>query len=358
MTLKTLKENLKELSEIYDANSMDTFISLYLNRRKNGKFIERREKACRSILKEKELENFIKTMEDIKKFLAKNSDERMAIFASHKNGFFKSISLPIDIENFLIVDSSPYLRPLARLVDEWESFTLLLMNSNHAKIFSISIGEVKEESEISAEIMNKHKKGGWSQARFQRLRKGEIHAFFLEVTNALQKIAGERILLAGPGKAKDELANSLPKDMKEKIVEIIDIDIDDERELMKESINLMLKKEKMESHLAVQQLKGEILKDGLGVGGIKDTTIATRNGQAELLLIEKGYRAKGWICENCQAVEEGKTAKCPYCGRKTSEVDIVEEIIEFAERTDTKIEFVDGKELKELGHVGALLRYK
>ncbi len=42
--------------------------------------------------------------------------------------------------------------------------------------------------------------------------------------------------------------------------------------------------------------------------------------------------------------------KCPSCGGKVSEVDVIEEIIEFAERTDTKIEFVDdNKTLQELG---------
>ena len=42
-----------------------------------------------------------------------------------------------------------------------------------------------------------------------------------------------------------------------------------------------------------------------------------------------------------------------------SEVDVIEEIIEFAERTDTKIEFVDDNPiLQELGGVGGLLRFK
>jgi peptide subunit release factor 1 (eRF1) len=42
-----------------------------------------------------------------------------------------------------------------------------------------------------------------------------------------------------------------------------------------------------------------------------------------------------------------------------SQVDVIEEIIEFAQRTDTKIEFVDNNPiLQELGGVGGLLRFK
>ncbi len=49
---------------------------------------------------------------------------------------------------------------------------------------------------------------------------------------------------------------------------------------------------------------------------------------------------------------------CPYCGKKTSQVDMLEEIIEFAERTDAEVEFTDDEEIANLGHVAGLLRFK
>ena len=183
--MKLCDEAIKELSSIYDKESMDTFISLYFNG-KDNKFIYRREKAVMAILKGEELENFIKTMEEIKKFLRKNANN-IAIFASYKHDYFKVVNVPTDVKNILVVDSSPYIRPLAELADSWESFTLVLLNSNHARIFSISCDRIAEKKKLSAHIMNKHKKGGWSQARFQRLRKESIHAFFVKVMEELEK---------------------------------------------------------------------------------------------------------------------------------------------------------------------------
>ena len=92
--------------------------------------------------------------------------------------------------------------------------------------------------------MSRHKKGGWSQARFQRLRKGSIHAFFSEVIEELQKVACSNIILAGPGQAKHELKQILPKSLQENTVALIDADIDDEQGLLKESIGIMTEKEK------------------------------------------------------------------------------------------------------------------
>lgn len=349
---------IRELSGVYDPDSMDTYVSLYLNKGINEKFIDRRVKACKSALKGEELKNFIETMEDIGDVLKRNIWNNIAVFSSHKHDFLKFILLSVPAENSLIVDSSPYLRPLARIQDEWESFTLLLISLNYAKIFSVSLGKVNHEKKLSADIMNKHKKGGWSQARFNRLRKGAIHAFFSEVVDTLQKMADERIILAGPGQAKTQFRDMLPKNLKDNIVETIDISIDDEKELMKESLHLISKREERESHEAVKHLKEEILKDGLAVYGVKETLNAVKSGQVELLLIEKDYKLRGWICENCQIVEEGFRKKCPYCSKKTSEVDVLEEILEFAERTDAEIEFTDDEELAKLGHVGAFLRFK
>ncbi|UCH71685.1 MAG: hypothetical protein JSW62_04615 [Thermoplasmatales archaeon] len=355
---ENLSKLIRELSEIYDSDSNDTYVSLYLNKKTERKFLDRRIRACRSILKGDLLKNFNETLEDIEENIKKIVSDNIAIFSSKKHDFLSHVSLPIKVKNLLIVDSSPYIRPLARIHDEWESFTLVLISSNYAKIYSISLGKIEDTKKLSADIMNKHKKGGCSQARFNRLRKGAISAFLSDVVEALQEKADDRIIVAGPGTAKNQFLDILPKDIKDKIVDIINISIEDEKKLLKESIYLISEREKRKSQEAVQHLREEILKDGLAVYGLEDTLNAVKNGQVELLVIEKDYKLRGWICENCQVVKEGVKSTCPYCGKKTSEVDVLEEILEFAERTDAEIEFTDDKEIANLGHIGAILRFK
>jgi len=353
-----LGEFIKDLSNIFDPESKDTYISIYLNRYDFKQFLDKRIRECRSVLKGNLLKNFNATIKDAEEIIKKTSKNNIAIFASYTHDFLKDISLPVEVENILVVDSSPYIRPLARILDEWESFSLVLVNSNYAKIFSITLGKVDDTKSLSSDIINKHKKGGCSQARFNRLRKGAINAFLAEVAESLQKRSDEKIIIAGPGTIKKQFIEMLPKNLKEKIVDVIDINIKDEMELLKKSTYLIFEKEKRESIQAVRDLKNEILKDGLATYGLEDTLKAVKNGQVELLIIEKNYKQSGWICEKCQAVEKGIKKVCPYCGNKTSVVDILEEILEFAERTNAEIEFTDDEEIKALGHVGAILRYK
>lgn len=358
MKKQNLKTVIRELAEVYDTDSNDTFISAYLNKNADEKYLQKRVHACETLLSGKEQENFVKTVEEITSFLENNADSNRVIFASHKHDFFKYIPLSLEINNSFVVDSSPYIRPLARIADEWDSFTLVLLNSNHAKIYSVSLGQAEQKKSLSADVMNKHKKGGWSQARFQRKRKGAIYHFYQEITDQLQKIAAERIILAGPGTTKIQFKGTLPKQLREEIINTIDIDMDNEHRLLEESIDVISQQEKEASYTAVEQLKQEFLKDGLAVYGLEETLTAVKNGQVDTLIIEKDYKLKGCICEHCQILRAGPVKECPMCGRPTSEADVIEEILEFAERTDAEIEFTDNEEIVQLGHIGGLLRYK
>jgi peptide chain release factor subunit 1 len=356
--VKDINDLIRELSDVYDPDSLNTFVTLYLDKKHDKRFLEKRIHACKTVLKGEELSNFLGTIDDIHDIVNKNIGDNIAVFASRKHSFQKFYPLPIKTDSLLVVDSSPYIRPLARVYDEWEDFTLILVSSNYAKIFSVSLGKVEQTKRLSADIMNKHKKGGCSQARFNRLRRGAIHAFLSEVVEELKERADERIIVAGPGIEKNHFIDMLPKDLKDKVVDIIDINVDDETKLLKQSYSLISQKEKEKSSEAVQHLKEEVLRDGLAVYGLKETIKAVKNGQVELLLIQKDFKPRGWICEHCQVVEKGIKKTCPYCGNKTSEVDVLEEILEFAKRTDAEIEFTDSEELADLGHVGGILRFK
>jgi peptide chain release factor subunit 1 len=355
--MKACNESLKDLVHIYDEENMDTFVSLYFDG-KDTEFIQHRKKAIQSVLSHNELKNFLKTMKKIMTYLRNNKTSDIAIFASDVHDFFEVVSLPVIVENTLIVDTSPYIRPLAEFSDEWQAYTLVLLNSNHAKIFTFSCGEIAEEEELSAHIMSKHKKGGMSQARFQRLRKGSIQAFLDDVVEELTRVAEEDIILAGPGETKKELYKMLSKKLQEGVIAIIDIDIRDETELFRESHEIMEEKSKEVHTKLLDLIRKEILKNGLAVHGVKETVDAARNGQVTALLVEKDYRLRGWKCEHCQLVDKGISALCPVCGNKTARVDVIEELIEFAENTDSIVEFTSNENIKKIGRVAALLRYK
>ena len=94
---KNLNDFIRELSEIYDPKSNDSFVSLYYSRGYDTKFIDRRVRAIQSVFKGDELQNFNKTISQIKTVLKQHPNENIAIFASYKNNFKKHVILPMNI---------------------------------------------------------------------------------------------------------------------------------------------------------------------------------------------------------------------------------------------------------------------
>ncbi len=351
--MPSCSQALHDLAEIYDPESRNTYISLYHDGQ-DHKFLRRRTKEIRRALEGEERENFDATMEQIHAYLDGHGSPR-AIFASDRHDFWYAMQPTVSPDNALIVDSSPYIRPLAALADEWRAFSLLLLNHHHARLYDVSCSEVAVQDELSTQIQSKHSKGGWSQARFQRIRTGAINRFFDNVT---AELPDGPLILAGPGEAKNELYNRLPGHVQERVVAVIDTEMDDERSLLDASLTEATAHEQRHHDELLARLKKEVLTDGLAAYGTEAVQRAARNGQVEVLLVEKGYRLPGWICERCQLVHPGTATTCSNCGSPMSKVDMVEEIIEFAERTDAAIEFLDSEALENFGHLAALLRYR
>ena len=65
------------------------------------------------------MENFDKTMQQIEKYLRTNDREHgqkgLVIFASNEHDLFKSYKLGMPVEDLMVVDASPYIRPVAKI---------------------------------------------------------------------------------------------------------------------------------------------------------------------------------------------------------------------------------------------------
>jgi len=314
------------------------------------------------------MENFDKTMLKIEKYLGMNDREQgqkgLAIFASNEHDFFKAYKLGMPVEDLMVVNTSPYIRPIVTLIEDYETLGLVILDNHRAKIYVVSSGRIEDKNKIDKDIMQKHKKGGMSQARFQRLRRGAIEHFMKEVSEEMVSLFSKdnvvKIVIAGPGNAKILLMDYLPNELKSEILDLIDVDFEEaDGYLIARAEEAVLIDQKETVSRNVDRLKEEILKHGLAVYGLDDTIDAVKNGRIELLLVSKGYKLSGWICEKCQLFDSGINDNCPNCSGKVSEVDVIEQIIDFAQRTDTKIEFAnDNPILHELGGVGGLLRFK
>ena len=363
--------DVKALANVYEEK--DVYLSVYLptassaEEHNNRSFVDARARSIEKALQKEMKRSFEETLNLAEDALSEGpipGEKGRIVFASAPHSFLHIYKIGLAPERAMVLDTSPFLLPLARLRDDYEDYGILLLDSREAKLFCVRSDVPEERSHISTDLMNKHKKGGWSQMRFNRLRKGAIKSFLSEVVTDVQNTCHEDIrglVIAGPGDVKHQLEEMLPSSILEKVLGVVDLPIDASwKELIQKGDEIALKDERSRSRARAEELKAAILKGEPAAQGVEEVKDALNQGRANVLVLLKDLSIPGWICERCQNIEAGskRPLRCPKCKGPTSRADLAEELYELAQRTGAEVEFVDEDPcLESIGGVGALLRY-
>ncbi len=357
------RDELLELAETYDESPR--YLSVYSDPtvRTNESALYRRASDISKALRERRdlRDPFEKNLERAMDLL-KGRSTPTAVFVSVENGFERVFELGASAGTSMVVDSSPYILPLLTYNEEYETYIVVYIDENHARLSIVEGEMIAGRRELSESIFHHHKKGGWSQMRYQRNRDIELKHFFKDVEDALDEMVGKtevrRIIVTGPGIAREVFVGSLPQDLSRRVIGTFPVSGDaSDSEVLERATEMFFETEAIEEREAVEALVSAILKGDAAVYGIKETYRATEAGRSDLIVVAMGLRVPGWKCEKDRIVSFD-SAECPNCGSECLNVDLVEELAEKAVEMRTALEFVkEQPSLDELGGVGALLRY-
>ncbi len=362
-----------DLREWAEFNSLKpTVLTVYMDTRQGPdmKFLARRGREIRDLYgDDREVrENFLEALRQAREFLGEDENIKspgVAIIVDPSNGIFTTYDLPRPVDDQLVLDTSPYIRPLARLKEDWEPFGLVLMDNSQAHLYIVNLSKITDRKSLKTDILARQKNGGWSQARYSRRRKNRIDDFMRDVARELVPLLRRervnRIILAGSSDSKRRLMEFLPQRWRGKVVGMPDLSVDtDENTLLKKVFPVFFEAEKREEGRMILDLRDRMACCGLAVAGLEKTAQAVIEGRAERVIVKSGWKPEGWKCERCDVMEQGKERECVLCGERVYPVDMVEEIIEYAHRTSADVIFVRAKDqiLEAMGNIGAFLRYK
>jgi len=289
----------------------------------------------------------------------------VALFAcSALDDYFQAGQFEAHFEhNRLVVAERPHVYPLARLIDHYRGYAVVLADTNRAQIFVFAAGRAVEQTDIQ-NVKTKHTSvGGWSQSRYQRHEENYHLHHAKEVVDALERTVREEqieyVILAG-----DEavviplLREQMSKELEEKIIDTISLGIDTpEHELLEESLIAFRRHDSLSDMQLVERLLGEFRGDNLAVAGVPDTLAALSNGQVEELLIVASADALKFDEEEVRKVLQVYGADLP---ETLDSRFVADELLRGANQMSAaKVTFVeDATRLEQLGGVGALLRYR
>ncbi len=297
----------------------------------------------------------------------RTTTQGLAIFScSGSNNFFQAVQLeaPID-NNRLFIYDHPHLYPLARLLDQYQRYAVVLADTNVARIFVFALGRAVKRNELQNVKTKRTQVGGWSQMRFQRHVENYHLHHAKEVVAQLEKLVRderiEHVVLAGDEETIIPLLREqMSKELSDRIIDVLSLGIDTaDEQLLQESLNAYRRYNSLSDMEKVEHLLHEYRADGLAVAGVPQTIAALSNGQVEELLITASPETLQFDKSEVEKV----LAAYGESGPETKTLDqrtVADELLKRAtELSSARVTFIeDDTVLKNVGGVGALLRYR
>ncbi|MHA1916026.1 MAG: peptide chain release factor aRF-1 [Promethearchaeota archaeon] len=287
------------------------------------------------------------------------------------------------------------LEPLEEMLSPKETYGLIVIGRKKSAVGYLRGNRVETVKEFTSGVHGKHKQGGQSQRRFERLNEEQELAFYRRISEVINKIfLGfedlQGIFVGGPGPSKEKFVRdeSLDYRLQEKIIDVVDLGYGGAEgiraliEKIKDQIeNVKYIREKEIMQKFMRNISSET---GMATYGLEEILRALNHGAVDQLLLSEKldlYHFKIG-CSNCDYNEnknvrerniekvksEIQNASCPKCSSNSFNIiainSIIEELGEIAESTGARVEIMsteteDGEMLLgTFGGIAAILRYK
>lgn len=283
-------------------------------------------------------------------------------------------------------DQNFLLDPLKDMVREREIYGLIVLDKSDATIGILKGKKIEKLKEMDSVVPGKTKAGGWSQARYARVREGLLNDFLKKVGEVASSKFKEYkdllgVLIGGPGPIKEQFAEGefLHYEIKKKVLGIVNTSYTGEyglAETVERGEDILADASVTKERKVLERFFDEFGKDsGLAVYGFKEVLEALKAGNLEILIISEEFDwvKAGLECSSCgfktsKVLDRSQldSQKCPECNATldvTGEKELTEELIKLAEQMSTTVEVVStstgkGEQVKELGGIVGILRFK
>ncbi|MEK6955429.1 MAG: peptide chain release factor aRF-1 [Nanoarchaeota archaeon] len=251
--------------------------------------------------------------------------------------------LPINIRMYRC-DQTFVTDELEQMLAVKDTFGLIVMDNREATIGLIRGKSIQVIKQLGSNVPGKLQVGGFSQARYARLKEEAEHEFYKRIADianteflALGKdLRG--ILIGGPGPTKESFHSRdyINNQLKKIVIGIKDIAYTDEsglHELVNKSQDILAQEEIIKEKKLVQEILELLAKNSDKIAyGFSDVKKALEMGAVEKVLISEEFKQE----EELEQLASNTGAQL------------------FIISTETK----EGVQLRDLGGVAAVLRYK
>jgi len=306
------------------------------------------------------------------------------------------IEPPEPVQTFRYHCASEFLLwPLEEKLEPRETYGLIVVGRKESAVGYVRGNHLVEVREFTSGIHGKHRAGGQSQRRYERLIEEGEKRFYRRISDDINELfldmeELEGIFIGGPGPSKEKFVNdeSLDYRLREKIIDVVDLGYSGTEGLraLLEKIKDQIKNVKYVREKTILQnfFKNISNESGLAVYGYSEVKKVLEMGAVEVLILSENLdlldvKIK---CSNCGYTEnrtvrevemselesEIQDTSCTKCNSNSfdivEKISVIEELASIAETMGTDVEIIsseteEGESIySTFGGVVAILRFR
>jgi peptide subunit release factor 1 (eRF1) len=260
-------------------------------------------------------------------------EKAAAIFACGGAGLFEFVPLPRPVRTRVVVGSTPYVRPMLAVLEEFERLLAVVADRQGAHLWEVYLGAHRDAGRVEGPDLRRFAAAGRRANSPDRHEdKGERleRTFFKDLADILQRLSYDVLVFGGHEDELRHLMQMLPKEVSERTIGTFAIDPSTATaaEVRDHAQAILDDHERERQRQLVDEVAESEAAGGLATMGLEHCLWGASMKALQLLLVEEGATAPGVVCDESGWFARGGDV-CPVCGRKTRPTeDIIEEVVE------------------------------
>ncbi|MGD0452246.1 MAG: host attachment protein [Solirubrobacteraceae bacterium] len=289
----------------------------------------------------------------------------LAIFSCAASGVLEVLAVPEPVEPLVVVDSVPWLEPLAAMLAS-EDWGVAVLSRRDARLFRGGRDGLIEFATVSDELHRRHAQGGWSQANLQRGIEQQVseharHAAEL-LLRAHRRHSFDHVVIVASDELWPVVERSLHKDLRDRLAGVIARDLEHapERDIARAVAPLIDDAERERERALISRLEQALGTGGPATSGLDEVLATLQEGRVEMLLLaDQAKLPAAGSCPSCGGLYASAEGDCRVDGAALAAVDAVEYLTAQAARQSIPVVVArhEPETLRAYGEVAAFLRW-
>ena len=291
----------------------------------------------------------------------------LAVFACHGADLFERVVLPRPVRERVVIDATPYLRPLLAVLDECHRYCVVVVEREHSWIYEFFMGSLEEAKKVHGRALRapNHAGGwqGWKEDRTHHkaalLARRHYRETAARVDEVMRRTAAELLIVGGHQETVAEFLPFLPHPIRTRVAGTFTVDpaTMSPGQVRERADEIAAAHERREEERLVTETLELVAAGGFAAAGLEWCLMAANEQAVQLLLVHGDEQAPGRVSDRCGwlGLDEDE---CPVCGEPTRKtVDVIDEMATAVLDTDGRIEHVYADTPLDRHVVAAQLRF-